>query len=447
MKAKLWAPDEPVEKIVEQFTAGEDIKLDEQLAKYDILASIAHGYMLKKIGILNAAEFKKIKKALVGLLDEKIRLSPEDEDIHTKIEHLLIERAGEAGEKIHTGRSRNDQILVDTRLYTKDKLLIVAQSALKLADRLWAFAKRHEFVPMPGYTHTRRAMPSSVGLWAAAFAESLLDDLKLLETAFELNDQSPLGAAAGYGVPLNLDRELTAKLLGFKSVQNNTLYVVSSRGKIEFAVLSALASIMLDLSRLANDLILFSTEEFGFFKLSKAFCTGSSIMPQKQNPDVLELIRARSAGVISDLLKITLILKDLPSGYNRDTQETKAPLLKSLETTKACLKVLSALIEKVTVNAKRLKEAFSTEIFAADEVLTLVEKGIPLRQAYRKAKRSLGRLKKRDTVEAIRLRMHIGAPGNLGLSKLKEATKNRAEKWDREQKEFKRNLEALKMLD
>ncbi len=444
---KLWSPDEPVEKVVEQFTAQEDIELDEQLARYDILASIAHAYMLKHIGILSAVEFKKIKETLVRLLDEEIHLSPEDEDIHTKIENLLTERAGEAGEKIHTGRSRNDQILVDTRLYTKERLIGTAQNTLKLADRLWAFAKRHEFVPMPGYTHTRMAMPSSVGLWAAAFVESLLDDLKLLERVFELNDQSPLGAAAGYGVPLNLDRELTAKLLGFKSVQNNTLYVVSSRGKIESAVLSALVSITLDLSRLANDLILFSADEFGFFKLPKEFCTGSSIMPHKQNPDVLELVRAKSASVISDLLQVTLIIKDLPSGYNRDTQETKAPLLKSLETTNACLNVLSALVEKLAANEKRLREAFSAEIFAADEVLTLVEKGLPLRQAYRKVKRSLASLKKKDPIEAIRCRAHMGAPGNLGLSKLKKTIEHWREEWEREQRDFSCKLEALKLLN
>lgn len=444
---KLWETGgESVNELVERFTAQEDLALDEALARYDILGSLAHATMLQKIRLLSAAEFARLGRALCKLLSAAISLTVQDEDIHTKIENLLVEELGELGQKLHTGRSRNDQILVDLRLYTKDKLLEIALAALELAARLHKFAQQHEFVPMPGYTHTRRAMPSSVGLWAAAFAESLLDDLKLLATAYELNDRSPLGAAAGYGVPLNIDRQLTAKLLGFSRVQRNALAVMNSRGKLEFAVVSSLSGLMLSVGRLANDLIWYSSEEFGFFRIADAFCTGSSLMPNKSNPDVLELMRARVAGVVSALNQLLLIVHGLTSGYHRDLQETKGPLMRSLATTCACLKIMSPLVVALQVDHARLEAACSAELFAVDSVIKKVQEGVPFRQAYRNVKRELSSLKVPHIEAALKQRQHTGGSGNLQLTGLQKEIERERARWRSQHERFVTALKKLKHI-
>ncbi len=444
---KLWETgQESANELVERFTAQADLALDEALACYDIFGSLAHAAMLQKIGVLSAKEGSKLRQALCALLDQKITLSAQDEDIHTKIENLLVARLGDLGKKLHTGRSRNDQILVDLRLYTKERLSEIALAVLELAARLTQFAQRHEFVPMPGYTHTRRAMPSSVGLWAAAFAENLLEDLQLLAAAYALNDRSPLGAAAGYGVPLALDRELTARLLGFKSVQNNALAVMNSRGRLEFAVVSALSSVMMTVGRLANDLIWFSSEEFGFFKVPERFCTGSSLMPNKTNPDVLELVRARAARVISYLSALTLTVHGLTSGYHRDLQETKGPLMESLRTTRDCLLILSPLITELGVHEAKLRAACAAEIFAVDRVIAEVQRGVPFREAYQRLKLEPGSLPVPDLTKALKQRQHLGGPGDLQLSTLQQEIERASAYWQTEHASFCKALEQLKRL-
>ena len=300
---KLWENGDSagLHEKVEEFTAGEDIHLDQKLVEWDVVGSIAHATMLNKIGILTDSELIDLRKALVRIIElnekGKFVLELKDEDVHTKIENNLTETLGSVGKKIHTGRSRNDQVQVDLRLYTKEKLFRIEARLFGLCRELVKFAEKNKWVPMPGYTHFQKAMPSSVGLWAMSYAESLMDDQRILKAAFSINDQNPLGSAAGYGVPLNLDRDLTTRLLGFANLQNNVLYVQNSRGKIESIVISALAQIMLDLSRLSNDLIIYSTEEFGFFTIGDKFRTGSSIMPNKRNPDILELVRGKMSTV------------------------------------------------------------------------------------------------------------------------------------------------------
>ncbi len=420
---KLWDKGYRLDPAIEEFTVGEDHILDLNLIRADVFGSIAHAKMLSKIGVLTSAEFMKLKKCLLEILSAekrgKFKINLEDEDVHTAVENFLTRKLGDLGKKIHTGRSRNDQVLVDIRIFTREKLLDIQMEVLNLARVLTRFAAHHRNIPMPGRTHTQRAMPSSVGLWASAFAESLMDDLEVLKIAYRLNNQCPLGSAASYGVPLPIDRQLVSDLLGFEKVQNNVLYANNSRGKIETIVVFSLLQVVEDLSKLSNDLIFFSIPEIGYFTLPKEYASGSSIMPQKQNPCVLELVRARSALVLSRLLQLVMTIRNLPSGYNRDFQETKKPLMESLETTKKCLKIIAKVFGRLEVNKEVLLNSFTPEIFAADKALKLaVEEGVPFRDAYKKVARELSRLKSEDPVKNILSKKHAGAPGNLGLEKL-----------------------------
>lgn len=424
---KLWGSEKnnsntKISEMVEKFTAGEDVLYDQMLVNYDVIGSIAHATMLKEIGILTNEELIKLKSALRQIISlnrrGKFKIETKDEDVHTKTENFLTEKLGETGKKLHTGRSRNDQILVDLRLYTREKLLSIEKNLLNLCNALLEFGRKNSKTPMPGYTHFRKAMPSSVGLWACSFVEALLDDLETIKCAYTLNNQNPLGSAAGYGVHLNIDRNLTTSLLGFEKVQNNVLYVQNSRGKIESIVLAALTQVMLDLGKLSNELVIFSTDEFDFFSIPEEFCTGSSIMPKKRNPDVLELVRARSAKVFSNYIAMITTIKDLFSGYNRDMQETKEPLLKSLHITNTCLKILVPLIKKLGVNRGNLLDAFTPQLFTADEAIKLVKYDIPFREAYKQIDYNFHELKIDDPVKGIQLKKHIGAPGNLNTKKL-----------------------------
>ena len=424
---KLWQKDYKLNKEVERFTVGDDYLLDKELVEADVLGSLAHARMLTSLNIFTAGEFKKLKKSLLEILrlweEGKFTISSRDEDVHTAIENYLTRRVGDLGKKIHTARSRNDQVLVDLRIYAKDKLLQLEEYLLSFCQTLGRFCRQNENVPMPGYTHCRQAMPSSVALWAGAYLESLLDDLLLLQSAYEINDQCPLGSAAGYGVPLNIDRQLTSDLLGFKKVQNNVLYVNNSRGKVEAIILSALSQIMLDLSKIAEDLILFTREEFNYFALPDEFCPGSSIMPQKKNPGALEIIRGKSSMVVSYLFQVMSIINGLPSGYNQDLQLTKEALLKGLEITGASLKISALVISGLEVNKEKLKKALTPEIFAADEAYQLVKKGISFRDAYRQVAKDIKHLQPLTPEEIISSRKHLGAAGNLGLENLKKKIK------------------------
>ena len=416
---KLWQKDYEVDKLIERFNVGDDYLLDRELIEADCLGSIAHARMLAKIGILTDAEADSLAVALAEIIrlahGGKFEIKLEDEDVHTAVENFLTNKLGDLGKKIHTARSRNDQVIVDLRLYAKQRLLQVADAALAFAATLANFADKHKDVPMVGRTHTQRAMPSSAGLWAGAWLEAMLDDLDFLRAAYALNDQCPLGSAASYGVPLPIDRQYTSDLLGFARLQNNVLYANTSRGKIESVVLSALAQFMIDLSRLAADVIWFSTPEFGYFDLPAELADGSSIMPQKRNPGMMETTRARAATVISNLLRTLEIVRGLISGYNRDHQETKEPLLRSFAIVAGALAVCDRTFQKMTVNEERCVAAFSPEVFATDRALELVQEGVPFRDAYRRVAKELDKLAERDPREAIRARTHQGSTGNLGL--------------------------------
>ena len=442
--AKLWQKDYDVNKETEKFTVGNDYVLDKALLPYDIYGSMAHAAMLKKIGILTANEFAGLKKELTHILkNTSFEIAPSDEDVHTAIENELTRKLSALGKKIHTARSRNDQVLLDTRLYTKDNLLEIKQSVLELANALLEVAEKNKAIPFPGYTHTQKAMPSSVGLWAGAFAESLMDDVLQVNAAYRLNDQSPLGSAAGYGVSLPIDRQYVADLLGFAKVQNNVLYVQNSRGKIELAVLSALNQIALTLNKLATDLIWFSTPEFGYFEMPKEFCTGSSIMPQKKNPDVLELVRARSAMMEGYLVQLNNIIKNHISGYHRDFQLTKEPLLNGIETSKSTVKIMTLVMKGLKINKENCIKACTPELFATDKALELVRKGMPFRDAYKEVGLNLDKLKNEDPVKNILSKKHIGATGNLGLEKIKKQLRDEFKQLKKEQQHFHHKIKTL----
>ena|SRR3989338_3751268 len=415
---KLWQKDYKLNEEIEKFTVGNDFLLDKNLVKYDVYGSIAHAIMLNRIGILSKEELNKIKKTLVKIfsLEKKFQIQIEDEDAHTAIENYLTKKLGDLGKKIHTARSRNEQVLVDLRLYSKEKLIEVQKCALDLASALIDAAEKFKSVPMPGYTHSRKAMPSSVGLFFSSFAESMMDNLEIIEEAYEVNDQSPLGSGAGYGLPLNVDRKLVAELLGFEKVQNNPIYVQSSRGKFESFIIFALGAVMGDLAKLSNDLIIFSMDEFGFFKLPDEFCTGSSIMPQKKNPDVLELVRAKAAKIDSNMHLVKSIASKLPSGYNRDLQLTKEPLMESFEITLSTLKIFSIIVKNLQVNEAKCLEACTKELFAAEHAYDLVKKGMPFRDAYAEVAKNLDKLQTKKHFSFPDLRL---AESKLQISKIK----------------------------
>lgn len=444
---KLWQKDYKLNREIEKFTVGNDCLIDKNLIKYDVYGSMAHAMMLNKIGILAKSELKKLKISLKEILKlnekNKFEIKLEDEDVHTAIENYLTKKLGNLGKKIHTARSRNDQVLVDLRLYSKDKLLVVQKLVLELAYALVAAAEKYKNIPMPGYTHSRKAMPSSVGLYFGSFAESMMDNLEILDEAYEINDQSPLGSGAGYGLPLDVDRKMTADILGFKKVQNNSLYVQNSRGKFEAITIFALGNVMSDLARLSNDFVLFSMGEFGFFNLPDEFCTGSSIMPQKKNPDVFELIRAKALKIDANLYFVRNVSSKLQSGYSRDLQLTKEALMESVDTTIFTLKIFRTVIEKITVNKEKCIEACTKELFATEHAYELVKKGVSFRDAYNETAKELENLPKIDAVKNIKSKKHIGATGNLGLSSLKNEMKSSSGKLSLEIKKFHSKLKKL----
>jgi argininosuccinate lyase len=415
--------------LIKAYTVGEDYLLDRALAPYDCAGSIAHATMLRKIGILKQAELDALVKGLRRIVREfqagEFKVLPEHEDVHTAVEKLLTERLGEPGKKLHTGRSRNDQVILDLRLWMKDALLDLSDAVLDLVGTLIRQAARYRSVPIVGRTHTQPAMPSSVGLWMGAFAESLLDDLALVRTAFALVDRSPLGSAASYGVALPIDRALVARLLGFADVQNNVLYCNNSRGKFEAVLLNVCAQVMLDLSRFAADVILWSLPEFGYFRLPADQCPGSSLMPNKRNPCGLEILRARTAQVFALEQQVLNGQRGLCSGYNRDNQETKAPLFTGMAITADSVRVAALTAANLVVDRKRCIAAFTPEVFATDKVLDLTRKGLPFRDIYYQVKQQVldGTLAGADPVANIRSKTHQGAPGNLRLDLVREATR------------------------
>ena len=415
-----------VDAEVLRFTAGEDTVLDLVLAEPDCIGSAAHVTMLSRLPAssrpFTPRQAQRVIAELVRVMRQVRRgafaISERDQDVHLAVERVLTRRLGDLGRRVHTARSRNDQVAVDLRLYAKEQLLGVIDEAMQLADVLLRFARRHAALPMVGRTHQQPAMPGSVGLWASAHAESLLDDAILLTSAFRLNDRCPLGSAAGYGVPLPIDRELTSRLLGFEAPHHNVLYASNARGKCESALLAAMGQVMLTLSRLAEDLIFYALPEIGYFSLPTAYCTGSSIMPQKRNPDVLELVRARSARVLGAASTVAAIVRGLPGGYNRDLQETKSLFIEGFETTRACLRIMAALGREVNVHRAALKRGFTPQVFATDRALELVREGWSFRDAYDHVRSHVGELEEGDPVRALKAKTHLGAPAGLDFAAL-----------------------------
>ncbi len=406
------------------YTAGKDVELDACLVDADCIGSAAHVTMLVGLPlrprIFSARAGVRIITELVRIMNRARRgaftIKLQDQDVHLAVEHELTRRLGELGRKIHTGRSRNDQVAVDLRLFAKEQLLATIEEALALGAELLIQARRNRGVPMVGRTHLQPAMPSSIGLWASAYTEDLLDDVRLLKGAYDLNDQCPLGSAAGYGVPLPLDRQQVSDLLGFRRPIHNVLHAGNSRGKLESIILSALSQIMITLSRLAEDLLIFTMPEFGYFSLPPDMCTGSSIMPQKNNPDVLELVRARAARVMACAQAVMDIIKGLPSGYNRDLQEAKEPFMLGLMMTRASLRIMASLVAGLKVNREALRRGFTPAVFATDHALSLVARGMPFRDAYHYVKKHLEEFEGLDPAKAIALKTHVGATAGLDFT-------------------------------
>jgi argininosuccinate lyase len=391
------------------FTVGQDPVLDLDLAVWDCLGTAAHVTALARMPlrppVLRPSDARRVIRELSAIVAAsragRFVIREADQDVHLAVERILTDRLGELGRKVHTGRSRNDQVAVDLRLHARENLSGLFLETLALADELLRFAGRHARLPMVGRTHLQPAMPSSVGLWASGYAEALLDDLLVADAAYAYADRCPLGSAAGYGVPLPIDRRLTARLLGFQTPHQNVVYASNARGKCEAIVLGALGQVMLTLSRLSEDLILYSMPEFGYFVLPPELCTGSSIMPQKHNPDVLELIRAKTACVLGQGAAACGILKALPGGYNRDLQETKGLYMEGMRATRASLRILTLLVSSLAVRPERLRTGFAPGVFATDRALELVAGGMPFRDAYQHVRSHLDELESADPDAAL----------------------------------------------
>jgi argininosuccinate lyase len=447
MASKLWSKGYDLLPTLERYCASRNASLDGALARQDVWGSLAHTRMLRHVGLLTEEEGELLHGALCAILSEvdvgDLAPTAEDEDIHTLVERLLVERIGPTGKKVHMGRSRNDQALVDLRLYVKEALLDIAACALDVAAQLLAMAREHEWVPMPGYTHMQRGMLSSLGLWAAAHAEALLDDCVALESAYHLNDQCPLGSAAAYGAPLSLDRDYTAKLLGFATLHHNVLTAANSRGKIEAATVQALSLIMLDLSKFAQDVLLFTTREFAFFHAPPELCDGSSIMPQKRNFSPLELVRARAQTLIALQGQMLSTLAGLPSGYNMDFQETKAPLLEAFVICHDSLEVVGLYATRLQPDRQALANACTAEIFATDHAYELAQQGVPFRDAYRIVAANPTDQEPGDLVARLRARTAVGAPGNLQLGEVETRIHRLQMTWQARRDAFTSALTAL----
>lgn len=445
---KLWDKGKTgLNPIVEHFETKDDLWCDQKLVVADVYGSVAQARMLKKIGILSEEELSLAKKGLSEILKlneaGKFQLIQGDEDIHTKIEAYLTKKYGTVGKKIHTGRSRNDQVVTATRIYTKMELLVIWEYVLNTITAFLSFAKQYEFVPMPGYTHMQKAMPSSVGMWAETFVQTLLDDLIPLKAAYEINDSSPLGSAAGFGVPLQIDREYTAKLMGFLDVQISTIAASNSRGKLKATVIAALINIMYDLSKFASDVLLFTTSEFNYFSVARDLCTGSSIMPQKKNVDVAEILRSKMYVLIGDYVTTTSIGTGVISGYNRDTQETKKPFFEAVETAKESLQVATILINGITPNKKVLEKAMTPEIFATHKALEMAVKGVAFRDAYKTVGQDSFGYAVGNIQAELRKSTHIGGTGNLGLSELEKKLDEQKNIFQKQKSTFEKTLSDL----
>ena len=388
MASKLWEKNVEVNHDVEAYTVGRDREMDMYLAKYDVLGSMAHITMLESIGLLEKDELTQLLAELKNIYQacERGEFVIEDdvEDVHSQVEMLLTRKLGDMGKKIHSGRSRNDQVLVDLKLFTRHQLKDIAYEVKSLFDELIAKSEQYKNVLMPGYTHLQVAMPSSFGLWFGAYAESLADDLLFLQAAYRMTNRNPLGSAAGYGSSFPLNRTMTTQLLGFDSMDYNVVYAQMGRGKMERNVGFAIATIAGTLAKMAFDACMFNSQNFSFVKLPKECTTGSSIMPHKKNPDVFELIRAKSNKLQALPQQVTLIMNNLPVGYFRDLQIIKEVFLPAFDELKDCLEMAAYIINKIEVNEHILDNPMYDPMFSVEEVNRLAANGMPFRDAYKK---------------------------------------------------------------
>lgn len=388
MSNKLWEKNFEVNKEIERFTVGRDREMDLYLAKYDVLGSMAHITMLESIGLLGSDELQPLLTELKAIYHtcEKGEFVIEDgvEDVHSQVELMLTRKLGDMGKKIHSGRSRNDQVLVDLKLFTRHELIDVVEGVKVLFDELIQKSNQYKDVLMPGYTHLQIAMPSSFGLWFGAYAESLADDMLFLLAAYRMTNRNPLGSAAGYGSSFPLNRTMTTQLLGFDSMDYNVVYAQMGRGKMERNVAFAMATVAGTLAKMAYDACLFNCQNFQFVKLPKECTTGSSIMPHKKNPDVFELIRAKSNKLQSLPQQIMLIMNNLPVGYFRDLQIIKEVFLPAFDELKDCLQMAAYIINKMAVNEHILDNPMYDPMFSVEEVNRLAANGMPFRDAYKK---------------------------------------------------------------
>ncbi len=412
---KLWEKSTKVNQEIERFTVGRDREMDLYLAPFDVLGSIAHITMLESIGLLTKDELNELVaelKNIYHLIGEgKFVIEDGIEDVHSQVELMLTRKLGDVGKKIHSGRSRNDQVLVDLKLFMRHRIYEITMLTKQLFDTLIAQSERYKAVLMPGYTHLQIAMPSSFGLWFGAYAESLVDDLMVLQSAYKVVNRNPLGSAAGYGSSFPLNRTMTTDLLGFDSMAYNVVYAQMGRGKTERIVSSAIGSIAGTLSKLAFDACMFSSQNFGFIKLHEAFTTGSSIMPHKKNPDVFELTRAKCNKIQSVPQQIMMIANNLPSGYFRDLQIIKEVFLPVFDEIEDCLKMVNLMMEHIEVNKKIMDDSKYDLIFSVEEVNRLASEGMPFRDAYKKV--GLDIEAGNFTCDKNVNHMHEGSIGNL----------------------------------
>lgn len=429
---KLWEKGIPVNEAIEKFTVGRDRELDLYLAPYDILGSMAHIKMLESIGLIEKEELPVLLNELKNLYQKaeagNFTIDDGVEDVHSQVEFLLTKKLGDLGKKIHSGRSRNDQVLLDLKLFTRAAIKEIVESTTKLIDNLLKRADETKAVLMPGYTHLQVAMPSSFGLWFSAYAEGLTDDLELLLAAFTIANQNPLGSAAGYGSSFPLNRQMTTDLLGFKNMNYNVVYAQMGRGKVEKIVSFALSNIAATLSKLAFDVCLFMSQNFGFVTLPPAFTTGSSIMPHKKNPDVFELIRAKCNKIQGVPGQVAMIINNLPSGYFRDLQMVKEVYLPVFGELNDCLSITSLAVNKLQVNENILDDKKYDYLFSVEEVNRLVLSGVPFREAYKIVGEKIesGSYAPEKKVEHT----HEGSIGNLCLDKISEKKTDAVEKFN-----------------
>lgn len=418
---KLWQKTSTSKQEVEKFTVGNDPLFDILLAPYDVLGSMAHATMLCNIGLVSQKENELLQKGLKEIFEEiragKFEIETGVEDVHSQVEVLLTRRYGEVGKKLHSGRSRNDQVLVDLKLFYREEIRDIVREIRALGDRLLALAEAHKGDLMPGYTHTQLAMPSSFGLWFASFAESLSEDLNLLQVAFELSNKNPLGSAAGYGSSFPLNRTLTTKLLGFADLHHNVINAQNARGKTERTLGFAVAGIAGTLNKLAADVCLFCNQHFAFISFPDELTTGSSIMPHKKNPDVFELIRAKTNQLQGLPNSINLMLTNLTTGYHRDLQLLKEAVFPALTTLKSCLEMSTFMLESIEIRKNILNDSFYQHLFSVESVNELVLKGVPFRDAYKKIGAKIESNDFSPNQEKVE-HTHEGSIGNLCLEEI-----------------------------